>query len=443
MDMTQTPASQDCRAVFADITDELAVTDVIDVHTHLRWETPQARSLAEVLTYHFIWRELHAAGMPLYVSAIKGERDQLRAALPYLPLVRFTSTGYCLRRILQDLYGMKEDWLTEDNLDRMIGVVAETAADMAWPREVLERRAHIRKSFLDIHQARHWAARMQQKDPVLQRYADLLVPASEDALFVTGSVRGIVKETSACTGIAVTDAASLAEAVRRYVTPEQLTLVTAFLGWASVDFLYCKPDPELVNTAIQKALRRERTTPEETNAVRVFAFVEFVKLLQAHGKPFQFFFGSESLHNYTSPPQCVYNPQTLRSLSSLFTDFPEMQFDFFIGSMLFSQEMHIMAKMHQNVHVAGIWWHNMYSEYLQRIIAERLDVCPLNKVSAFFSDAYMVEWSYAKWKLVQREWATVLADRVCKGYFSRSDASSIIKQWAWTNPVRLYGLAGA
>jgi len=83
----------------------------------------------------------------------------------------------------------------------------------------------------------------------------------------------------------------------------------------------------------------------------------------------------------------------------------------------------------------------MYPAYLRQIIAERLDVCPLNKVTAFFSDAYMAEWSYGKWCLVRREMAQVLAERVTHGYLTRADASEVIQRWTWDNPRQLYRLA--
>jgi glucuronate isomerase len=85
----------------------------------------------------------------------------------------------------------------------------------------------------------------------------------------------------------------------------------------------------------------------------------------------------------------------------------------------------------------------MYPTFIRRMIEERLDVCPLNKVSAFFSDAYMAEWSYGKWQLVQRELAHALAARVASGYLTRNDASAVIRMWTWDNPVRLLRLDAA
>ncbi len=429
----------DYKRIFMDILDELDASDVVDVHTHLRWDVPQARSLAEIVFYHFITYELCSAGMPLEVLRLDDEREKLLGALPFLPLIRAGGTYYCLKRILQDLYGMKEECLTEDNLDEMIGKVTETAGDREWPREVLAQRARIKKSFVSILAYPDWARKVAAGDEEAARYTDIFVPVIEDNCFVAADTATIVRRAAKRSGVEVADAAGLAEAARHYVSPAELEVIKAYLGWASVDFLYEKPCAEAADAALKKALAGERTTVEEDNAVWSFAFSAFIETLRAHGIPFQFFFGSEPTAG-KGPSICAYRDETFRRLSALFVDNPQMQFDLFIGSILFSQEAAIQVKMHPNLHVAGVWWHNMYPSYIRRILAERLDVCPMNKVTAFFSDSYMVEWGYGKWRMVARELAAMLAGRVAEGYITRDDAAEIARRWMWTNPAETYRL---
>lgn len=76
--------------LFHEIHEEVASLDVVDVHTHLRWDNPQARSLAEIVFYHFVAFELCSAGMPgVDMSKAKGDPKMVRKALPWLPLIRF------------------------------------------------------------------------------------------------------------------------------------------------------------------------------------------------------------------------------------------------------------------------------------------------------------------------------------------------------------------
>lgn len=425
--------------IFRDVNEELAGLDMVDVHTHLRWDVPQARSLGEIVFYHFVSFELLSAGLPPEVLQLEDEREKLRAALPYLPLIRTSGTSYCLRRLLQDLFGMKEDLLTEGNLDAMIAKVAETAADREWPREVLVKRGRIRKSFLNVLWYEDWARKAQQGEEGAVRYRDMFVPAIEDACFVASNAAGIVAQAGQRSGIEVKDSSSLAEAARHYATDLEFDAIKTWLGWASTDFLYRAPSPEAADVAISKALRGEPTNEAEDNAVRSFAFVALLDSLKKRGVPFQFFFGSDTSAG-GGPAICAYRPDVFRRLTDLFHAQPDMEFDLFLGSILYSQEAAIQAKMYRNVHVAGIWWHCMYPSFIRRILTDRLDVCPLNKVTAFFSDSYTVEWGYGKRQLVQRELAALLAERVATGYLTRNDASEIAQRWLWQNPVEIYGL---
>lgn len=58
---------------------------------------------------------------------------------------------------------------------------------------------------------------------------------------------------------------------------------------------------------------------------------------------------------------------------------------------------------------------------------ERLDMVPADKQIGFFSDAYCVEWSYAKAKMVLNQLAIVLAQKVGQGQYTRSDSVQIAR----------------
>jgi glucuronate isomerase len=424
-----------------DIAAELAAAPVVDVHTHLRWEHPHAHSLAEIVFYHFITAELVAAGMPRDVLDLRDEGARLRAALPFIPLIRCGATHYCLRRILQDLYGMREEYLCEANLAAMMAAVAHTAQDVEWPRHVLRDRAHILHSFANIQPCHKWAERTQAGDGDLLRYRDIFVPSLEKGELIGADVRHLLRTVGYYSGMTVTDAASLSAAVAAFFSPFELDHLRVVLAWGATDMHYGYPTADAVTAAIRKAREGQLLAHAERNAVTLWSLQSLIAVLQPRHIPFQMFFGSYSA--YPAPPVCQYDPRTLPQLTHLFSDYPDMQFDLLIGSENFVQEAHILTKMHGNCHVAGIWWHNMYPAYLRRIVAERLDVCPLNKVTAFFSDAYMTEWSYGKWCLVQREMAQVLAARVHEGYLSRADVSDVIHRWTWDNPRQLYRLGSS
>ena len=73
-------------------------------------------------------------------------------------------------------------------------------------------------------------------------------------------------------------------------------------------------------------------------------------------------------------------------------------------------------------------------------MAERLDMLPVNKQVGFFSDAYCVEWTYAKALLVRKQMARVLAEKVEQGQYTVDDALSIARSILFDSPQKLLGM---
>ena len=65
---------------------------------------------------------------------------------------------------------------------------------------------------------------------------------------------------------------------------------------------------------------------------------------------------------------------------------------------------------------------------------------PVNKQIGFFSDAYCVDWTYAKAVMVRKIMAQVLADKIVIGQYSRDDATSIAKGILYESACGLLGM---
>jgi len=63
-----------------------------------------------------------------------------------------------------------------------------------------------------------------------------------------------------------------------------------------------------------------------------------------------------------------------------------------------------------------------------------------NKQIGFFSDAYCVDWAYAKSMMVRKQWAEVLAQKVKQGQYSIDEALSIAYQILYESPQMLLGI---
>jgi hypothetical protein len=65
---------------------------------------------------------------------------------------------------------------------------------------------------------------------------------------------------------------------------------------------------------------------------------------------------------------------------------------------------------------------------------------PANRQIGFFSDAYCIEWAYAKRVLVTKLAAEVLAHKVDIGQYTKKDAIAIAQAVFYDSAVELLGM---
>ena len=87
---------------------------------------------------------------------------------------------------------------------------------------------------------------------------------------------------------------------------------------------------------------------------------------------------------------------------------PRLQFQCFLGSRHTNQAWCTLARELPNLSLAGYWWHNFFPDAVRQVMAERLEMLPVNKQVGFFSDAYCVQWVYGETRLVEKQIARVL-----------------------------------
>jgi hypothetical protein len=112
----------------------------------------------------------------------------------------------------------------------------------------------------------------------------------------------------------------------------------------------------------------------------------------------------------------------------------------FLSSRHGNQSLCTLARELPNFSLAGYWWHNFFPGAIRQVMEERLDMLPTNKQIGFFSDAYCVDWAYAKRHMVSRLLARVLAEKISLGQYSFNDATAIAKAILQTSAQELLGM---
>jgi glucuronate isomerase len=434
-----------------DLEDALADVPMLDVHTHLVGGKLGASGLHEILLYHMAVSDLYAAGCPsgARLTEFPGrptaeEADaRIREAVAYLPLVRNTSSSWCVRIILRDLYDWREP-VTADNWQRLDAMVRERAGDRAAQHAILDR-LRIERTGTEL------ARRGTGEDD------DRLQYALEWGFFTRcqwGEYDTALYELERCWGRSPQSPAPITSgprpaterviqtlddvqaAIRHYVDQIPFDQVLATATHISTDIDFRPVDDREMTEALA---RREQAGPRERDLYASYVNEAFLTALEERGERivFQFSFAAEPLPYETASR---LSERSIAQLAEIIGRHPKLHFQCFLASRHANQSLATLARELPNLSLAGYWWHNFFPDVIRQVMAERLEMLPLNKQVGFFSDAYCVEWTYAKAVLVRKQLARVLAEKISQGQYDRELALSFARAILYETPQSLLGM---
>ncbi len=434
-----------------ELEEALAEVPVLDIHTHLVGGRLGARGLHDVLLYHMVVSDLYAAGCPSgsRLTQYPGwpTREEAHArlaeAVPYLPHVRNTSSTWGVRIILADLYGWREP-VTEDNWQRLDALVRERADDRGWHHSVLDR-LNVCRTGTEIARRGHgedderlqyaleWGffTRCQwgEYDTALYELERCWGRSPESPAPIGGGARPATERT-------IRNLADVHAALAHYVHAIPYGQVLSTATHISTDIGY-----RLVSDGeMEEALaRRGRAGPRERDVYASYISEKFLSALERRGGEivFQFSFGAEPLPYETGSR---LSQRTIAQVGEMIGRHPGLRFQCLLASRHANQSLCTLARELPNFSLAGYWWHNFFPDVIRQVIAERLDMLPANKQVGFFSDAYCVEWTYAKAVLVRKQMARVLAEKVEQGQYGRDDALAVARAVLYDSPQSLLGM---
>jgi glucuronate isomerase len=434
----------------ADLEEALAGLPCFDIHTHLVGGKLGARGLHDVLLYHMVVSDLHSAGCPSGARltqypewpARDEARRRIEEAIPYLPSIRNTSSWWGARMILTHLYDWHEP-LTRENWPRLDALIRERADDRAWHHAILDR-LNIRRTGTEI------ARRGDGKDDDRLQYAlewgfftRCQWGEFDTALYELERCWGRKPESPSPIGAGgrpkaervIRSLADVHAAVQHYVDSIPYGQVLATATHISTDIDFQTVSDAEMEVALQ---RRERAGAAERDLYASYVNELFLAELEKHGDQivFQFSFAAEPLPFETGSR---VSQRTLAQVAEMIARHPRLRFQCFLASRHANQSLCTLARELPNFSLAGYWWHNFFPDAIRQIIAERLDMLPLNRQVGFFSDAYCVEWVYAKAVIVRKQMARVLAEKMAQGQYSKEEALSVARAILFESPQALLG----
>jgi len=425
----------------------LSEQPMLDAHTHLDATHLTARGLHDLLLYHMVVSDLYSAGCPdgARLSEWPDDREahgRIERAIPFVPAIENTSGFWGLRIILRDLYGWS-DPIRADDWRRLDDRIRERSGDPAWAAEIL-RRANIRRSVTEwwrrhdgradalLQYSLEWAffARCQwgEFDTALYELEQTWSqdrPAPPSPVTRGGSRPAVSRPLRTLSEVN--------EALDHYLDVIPYDEVISTAQHLSTDVDYRSVDDETMGAALA---RREHAGPHERDVYAGYILNGFLERLSRRSEPlpFQFSLGAEPLPFETASR---IGQKTLAQLGEIVARYPRVPFHCYLSSVHANQTLCTLARELPNFFLVGYWWHNFFPPFIRRLIEERLDMLSVRKQIGFFSDAYCLEWSYAKAVMVRKILARVLAGKVALGQYNTSLALGVANEILFESPRRL------
>ncbi len=437
--------------MIAEIEAALAELPILDIHTHLAGGKLAARGLHDVLLYHMVVTDLYAAGCPTgaRLTQFPGWPTQdeahgrIQQAIPYLKHIQNTSSFWGVRIILRELY----DWcepITQGNWRKLDALIRERADDRAWAHSVLDR-ARIYRTGTELARrgggedddrlqyALEWGffTRTQwgEFDTALYELERCWGKFPESPAPIGGGTRPATERT-------ITTLDDVHAAIAHYVKSIPYGRIVSTATHLSTDIDYRQVADDEMDRALA---RRQHAGPAERDCYASYVNEAFLTALAAHAAEIvlQFSFGAEPLPFETASR---LSQRTIAQVAEMIGRHPTLRFQCFLASRHANQSMCTLARELPNFSLAGYWWHNFFPDTIAQVMHERLEMVPANKQVGFFSDAYCVEWSFAKAFLVRKILARVLAGRIELGQFDLQGAIDFVRATCFESPQSLLGI---
>jgi len=441
--------------LFEEVFGQIMEMPIMDAHTHLVGGNLGARGLHDILLYHMAISDLYAAGCPSGARltqypqwpTIDEAHSRIREALPYLKYVRGTWISSGVRKILSDLYGFDEP-VCEDNWESLDAMIRERADDTAWQREIVDR-TKIRRICTE------YARREDYKD------RDILQYSLEWAFFTRsqwGEYDTALYEVERCWGRlpesptpigsggrapadrTISTLSDVHEAIQWYVDhiPADEILGIATHLSTDIDYRYVS-DSEMESALSSRASAGQAERDIYASYVNEAFMTAFEKKL-GDKIGYQFSFAAEPLPFETASR---LSQKTIAQLADMISRHPGIRFQCHVASRHANQSLCTLCRELPNFSLIGYWWHNFFPSSIRQVMEERMEMLPTNKYVGYFSDAYCIEWSYAKANMVKNELAAVITDKIERGHFDMKTGLGIAAETLYETPQTLLGMVPA
>ena len=128
-------------------------------------------------------------------------------------------------------------------------------------------------------------------------------------------------------------------------------------------------------------------------------------------------------------------------LAKLFLESPDVDFDLFHIGYPYQNIVSALSKNFQNVYIDMCWAHIISPEASINALTEWIDSVPLNKISAFGGDYFIIDAVYGHQYMARVNVCRALTKKVEEDVFDIVRAKEISKMLFYNNPLKIFKLS--
>jgi len=418
----------------ARLLDEIMRIRIIDVHSHVPAHDPFARSLGDLLGYHYYTELAHSAGMSHDVlNPGRPEEEMIPDLVQALARVDNTIQYKWMIELATELFGFQDRKLTADNWQPLAQAVRRSAQEPGRAARIMQQ-CNIDKVFLT-----------NEFDEDLTGIDTRLFAPSlrSDALVRHMDDPEIRDRLQASSGVHIVDSTTLSDAigviVQRFADAgarsASMSLPPHFRTVRKLDAAF--------DRAVEAVLKGQASDQDVTVLRAGVLSILSARCCDCH-MPIQIMWGVTR----GAYEQGVYQGHdlleagdTLANLMPLLNAFPDVTYCLSVLSSGQEQELCSYGWLVHNVVLSGHWWYLNVPAHIARDLAARLQSVPKTKLIGYYSDMYKLEFGLSKFNMYRRILAQALArDFVQAGLGTEEDAVHIARLMLRDNPARIFNL---
>ena len=413
---------------------------IFDPHTHINPNSASAGSLGGILSYHYYTELCNSAEYePGWWEKGIAPDELVKRIAKKLPLIQNTVQFSWFLTIAEEFLGIqKVELINPEKLETINEKSKKIMAEKGYIQRLIDK-SKLKKVYL----TNQFNEKLEGFDYNFYRPCLRIDPFSYFADRGT-----VLQDMAESTGVPIKNSTSFDKALDRVFAyfKEKNFAYASVSAWPNT---VIKPVEKTREDAIiKKIMSGSRLSDHEHEDHVSYSFLLVTELCKKYGVPFHLMIGVDKgvyAHGVESGTDLVNSTNSMRGYDYLFNHYPDVRFPTSVLSDTQGLELTSSAWIRHNVYPSGHWWYLNNPTDIAREVSRRLEVVPLHKIIAYYSDAYYLEFILPKFRMYKYTLAKVLAEKIESSKYdpnmieiNEDKALEIAWSILWNNPQAIF-----